>query len=302
VAIIHKELTMRRHGFRFLALLGLLAAPGAWAADYITVESKTVAAGATDVTVAIRLANSDTLMGFALPLEIRSLTLGCRPASLRMEYAERLTETLQDYRTANQYTAKDGVCWEGGAPAYQTPLTQTADTTVSVTHSPWGIMFGGLRFMSVNSLWPGVDSSGSLLLHMDMTGVPGSFEIDTVCIYPANHAVYVRVLPYPGAPRGIYPNFTKGVITLVDCNCSHHGDIDGDEQLTSLDLGLLIDYIFASGDAPPTDVTCPHIDRGDVDCTGFDDASDVARMVDILFAAGSACDPCDCDPYPASCP
>jgi hypothetical protein len=293
---------MRRHEFRLLALLGLLAAPGARAADCVTVESKTVAAGATDVTVAIRMANSDTIMGFALPLEIRSLTPGSRPTSLRLEYGDRLADKMDDIQIFNQYDTKNGVCGHTGDSAYRIPLTRAGDTTVPVTHSPWGIALSSFQTQPGNALLPGEDSSGSMLLHMDVTSVPGSFEIDTICIHPATHSVYVFSVQSAYAPRSYIPDFTKGVITIVACDCSHHGDIDGDEQLTTLDLGLLIDYVFASGDAPPTDVTCPHIDRGDVDCAGFDDASDVARMVDVLFASGSVCNPCDCDPYPANCP
>jgi hypothetical protein len=288
---------MRRSSFRLFALLVLLGASNAlWAADYVIVESKTVAAGATDVTVAIRVANSDTLAGIVLPLEIRSLTAGCRPASLRLEFAERLTERINDVPIAYQYSLQDGQCMNTGHPAYRTPVSRSNDTTISLTHAPWGILLATFRILTVNDLLPGEDESGSVLLHMDMPGNPGSFEIDTVCTHPANHVSYV-LSTYATAP-----SFTKGVITVADCNCSHHGDIDGDDQITSLDLGLLIDYVFASGDAPPADETCPHIDRGDVDCTGSDDASDVARMVDILYTAGVLCDPCDCDPYPASCP
>jgi len=38
---------------------------------------------------------------------------------------------------------------------------------------------------------------------------------------------------------------------------------------------------------------CPHIDRGDLNCDGSDDALDLVYLIDLLFAAGDyPCDPC----------
>lgn len=87
------------------------------------------------------------------------------------------------------------------------------------------------------------------------------------------------------------------------CDCSRHGDIRDDDGLfTSLDVDQLIDYLFAGVAQPPTDPTCPHIDRADVNCDGFDDALDLSCYIDLVFFRGpSPCNPCACAPYPSSC-
>lgn len=291
--------TTRSKAFVLAIILG--ASHVCWALDHITVESKTVPAGATGVTIAIRMSNSDTLVGMALPLEIRSLSGGARPASLRQEFAERLDAKMNDIQLQQQYDTKSGVCGQTGDSTYKFPLTRATDTTVTVTHAPWGLFVLSFRLLPDNSLLPGEDSTGSVLLHMDMASTPGSFEIDTVCMDPAVHIVYA-ISVEGNEPNGIIPSFTKAVITVVECNCSHHGDLDGDSQITAMDLGLLIDHVLGGQPAPPADSSCPHVDWGDIDCSGFDDVLDVSLMIDVLYAGGSICDPCECDPYPTSCP
>jgi hypothetical protein len=289
----------------FIALLCMAIAVGfvseGWSDDYIHIESRNVVAGSANATVKIQISNSDTLMGIVLPLELRPVTPGAFVKSVSLGFRERLLAALGDVRITNQYGLKDGLCAEGRTASYGIPLANVCDSSVHIVAIPVGVMYGAFRTTLNHALPPGEDSLGSLELSLSVTSTSGDFEIDTVCVGPNHHVSFV-VSNLSGFAYAVIPAFTKGIITIVQCDCSHHGDMDGDEQITSLDLGLLIDYIFASGDAPPTDASCPHIDRGDVDCTGSDDASDVARMVDILFAAGSACDPCDCDPYPGSCP
>jgi hypothetical protein len=85
--------------------------------------------------------------------------------------------------------------------------------------------------------------------------------------------------------------------------CTTDGDFDDNGEADALDLGMLIDYLFANGPAPPHDPGCPRVDRGDVDCSGFDDALDMSYYIDYLFANGPApCNPCACNPYPDNCP
>jgi hypothetical protein len=85
--------------------------------------------------------------------------------------------------------------------------------------------------------------------------------------------------------------------------CGSHGDLDSDTQFTSLDLGILVDYIFAGSAPPSTDPGCPHSNRADVDCTGFTDALDLSYYIDLLFAGGpDPCNPCACTLYPTDCP
>lgn len=43
---------------------------------------------------------------------------------------------------------------------------------------------------------------------------------------------------------------------------------------------------------PIVDSTCPYVDRGDLNCDGFDDALDLGYMIGLLFADG----PPPCNP------
>jgi hypothetical protein len=101
------------------------------------------------------------------------------------------------------------------------------------------------------------------------------------------------------------PVFNGGTITIEEaqCLCGSHGDLDGNGFHDALDLGVLIDHLYAGAAAPPQDPVCPHSDRGDYNCDGFDDALDLAHLIDLLYAGGAPpCDPCACSSYPDSCP
>jgi hypothetical protein len=75
------------------------------------------------------------------------------------------------------------------------------------------------------------------------------------------------------------------------CQCLHQGDFDDDGFLTPLDLGMLIDVLFA-GQSDTQDPLCPST-RSDFDCDGFATPLDLGVMIDYLFAGGPAlCDPC----------
>ena len=76
------------------------------------------------------------------------------------------------------------------------------------------------------------------------------------------------------------------------CSCPHQCDYDEDLFLTALDLGALIDVLFA-GRPEEQDPDCPNT-RGDFDCDGFPTALDLGGLIDHLFAGGPPpCDPCN---------
>jgi hypothetical protein len=80
-------------------------------------------------------------------------------------------------------------------------------------------------------------------------------------------------------------------LDMYECDCSSMCDYDNDGFLTALDLGLLIDVLFAGG-TDIRDSTCP-ASRGDFDCDGFPMALDVGGLIDHLFTGGDPpCDPC----------
>jgi hypothetical protein len=75
------------------------------------------------------------------------------------------------------------------------------------------------------------------------------------------------------------------------CDCPFQCDYDADGFLTALDLGGLIDVLFA-GRPEEQDPQCPS-GRGDFDCDGFPTALDLSGLIDHLFAGGPPpCDPC----------
>jgi hypothetical protein len=86
------------------------------------------------------------------------------------------------------------------------------------------------------------------------------------------------------------------------CSCLIGCDYDEDTFLTALDLGSLIDVLFA-GVPEIIEVTCP-TSRGDFDCDGFPTALDLGGLIDHLFAGQPGpCEPCLCVPvFPDDCP
>jgi hypothetical protein len=75
------------------------------------------------------------------------------------------------------------------------------------------------------------------------------------------------------------------------CDCPNQADFDTDEFVTALDLGTMIDVLFAGAEAAQ-DPLCPS-NRADMDCDGFATALDLGKLIDHLFSGGAGpCDPC----------
>ena len=180
----------------------------------VVVESKTVFAGQTGVPVAIKLTNLVRLRYVVVPLVARSITPGSFMNSVQMGFGDRLAgSSLSDARSRNLYADPDGTCKPGG---FRMPTKNVHHNDLfppqPVAASPEGLLFAAGVFISGNNLGSGVDATGSLTLTMNVTTVPGSFEIDTTCVDPANHLEFIEsgmsTLP-------IVPVFTKGIITIV---------------------------------------------------------------------------------------
>jgi hypothetical protein len=87
------------------------------------------------------------------------------------------------------------------------------------------------------------------------------------------------------------PAFASASITVISCLCPYQADFDEDGFLTALDLGNMIDILFA-GQIEPQDPNCP-LGRADFDCDGFPTAIDLGKLIDHLFAGQPGpCDPC----------
>lgn len=85
--------------------------------------------------------------------------------------------------------------------------------------------------------------------------------------------------------------YAAGVGAAVSCNCPYQGDYDADGFLTALDLGHMIDVLFA-GKIDIQDPACP-TPRMDFDNDGFETALDLGKLIDYLFAGAlPPPDPC----------
>ncbi|MBI5867873.1 MAG: hypothetical protein HZB43_06230 [candidate division Zixibacteria bacterium] len=279
----------------------LLASGRAFGANAVVVESRSVTAGAQEVTIGIRVTNDIPLSGIVVPLTIRENTPGSFISHLAMSWGGRIDTVMTEAAITNQYSVEYQACGWGGARGFQEITSEATDSSRAVGASPEGAMFVRVRFYS-SPLSPGSDGAPSMLLTMNVTTTPGTFEIDTTCTAQNNHLMFGHFTPQ-GATIMVAPSFTKGTVTITACDCAHHGDLDGNNVFDVFDLSLLIDYVFTGSPVPQADAGCPHINRGDVNCDGADDVFDVIFLNDYLFSNGPApCNPCACSPYPTNCP
>lgn len=79
---------------------------------------------------------------------------------------------------------------------------------------------------------------------------------------------------------------TDGQGNACDCLCPSQSDFDDDSFLTAIDLGRMIDILFA-GAEDVQDAVCPS-PRADFDCDGYSTPLDLALLIDHLFAGGNA--------------
>lgn len=89
--------------------------------------------------------------------------------------------------------------------------------------------------------------------------------------------------------------FSAGSVTITPslCDCSHHGDINGDLVFDVLDIVAMIDITFQGGTPAPTDPICPHATRADDNCDGIVDVLDVVYAIELVFQGGAPpCNPC----------
>jgi hypothetical protein len=125
----------------------------------------------------------------------------------------------------------------------------------------------------------------------DSSGYNGSIEI-----LPDNHEYFWRVKAYKKDGEALvdsteYSEVWDFTIPIIECFCWNQSDFDYDGFITALDMGSLIDILFA-GDPDVQDPFCVTT-LGDFDCDGFTTSLDLAGLIDHLFAAGPPpCDPC----------
>jgi hypothetical protein len=178
----------------------------------VVVESRNAFLGETDVAIAIRLTNDVRIRSITVPLVVREIDAGAYITSARMSYADRYAE-LNGIDMVSQYANADGSSCADGSPGGFGHPAYTDDQSHPVGASPEGFLFFH-SLIGGNGLIAGTDATGSLVLTVDVTSVYGSFEIDTTCIDPANHLLFIQGDGPANTP--IVPAFTKGLVTIID--------------------------------------------------------------------------------------
>ncbi|HUU46820.1 MAG TPA: hypothetical protein VM118_13905, partial [Acidobacteriota bacterium] len=278
---------MRRFGttISLAACLVFLLGGTAMAANTVTVQSVSVGIGSSGVQVGVYLENDVDLSAAVLPLEVRTVSNGAYfVGTFTVASGGRVAGSgLLDFATVLYYdTPAAQTCsgptsstWSGGAGAPK------ADG------SPDAYMFSGLVTISAY-FPPGADAPGSpgLAFNFNMNSNDGIFEIDTACMAPASHLMFVDELVNP-----INPVFTKGTITLLPNPCPD-GDAASDlsavvgtatgQTVTASDIDPIEYYMYdgpgtvtlggawsytpTCGDFPGFDVTIEATDRGEGGC------------------------------------
>lgn len=218
-------------------------------ANAVTIQSRDVDCSDSSVTVGVYVSNRVPLSGLVLPLEIRSAAGGAYLTGPMTVTASGRLDTFLTYQSYASYLpTKDATGISCGGYGYATRGTFDTLSTIS----PTAVLYVGIANADSLLLPPGddlatVDTTPSLALTFGIAGVNGTFEIDTTCVTPANHLIFVDGRDVWNT-LGITPSFTKGVITVgraslaghvtghdtVSCNVTMGGDvtIDSGASLT----------------------------------------------------------------------
>ncbi len=96
-----------------------------------------------------------------------------------------------------------------------------------------------------------------------------------------------------------------GATMTTTCCCRFQGDLDSSGNFDIVDLVMLVDYVFRYGPTPYQDAGCP-ANRAEINCDLQPNVVDVVRLVEVAFRNGDPdyfiCNPCECNPFPTSCP
>jgi len=81
----------------------------------------------------------------------------------------------------------------------------------------------------------------------------------------------------------------------TSCDCSNHGDVNGDSLISAIDVTYMIYYVFRGGPPPPVDPFCPAINRGDFNCDNRINVLDIVYYVNYVFRQSGMgpCNPCE---------
>jgi hypothetical protein len=258
--------------------------PSNLAGGSVIIESKTVPANAQNAEIGIYLQNGADLGGLLLPLEIRSVTPGSF-ISGDIEFMKN-GRMLQHWGAIGVWPLEYYYPTTTPSNTCSGPLSSTYDSNevlqppASFT-SPAGFLWGTLA-CGANCLPPGDDGppgtgNPSLIVSFGVTGVPGSFEIDTCCIAPGNHLSMIDC----DGDSVFSPTFTKGVVTIAPCDCPALNDANHNGIPFEIGDWVRMTYLAFGGEPSTITPTCRCSD-GDVDCNGLIDVVDLVRMVHVI--------------------
>jgi len=284
---------VRQTGFAMLLCFCLTM--GVHAADGVIVESREFRQGQSSCELGIYVSNNLRINGIVLPFELREITPGAFPASGLIWVENPDGRIYQSYlgagvglasRTKRYYPTHDGTPCSG--PVSGTYNTNAAsvdylspDGAIYVTHVDCQAPIGDPCWLEPGDEIPGTNEP-SYLLRFNAGMTTGQFEVDTCCIRPANHLMFIDA--FTTAP--ILPSFTKGIVTIVPCTCPCTADPVCDGVTDVNDVASVIDVAFR-GVSEFTDSTCL-VARTDVNADWATDVVDVVRTVYVAFYGQSA--------------
>jgi len=195
------------------ALIGLLAAGGTvWAANTFVIPSDEFSPSEAGVVMRARVTNDVTLRTIVAPLVFRSVSGGAYITSIKVGYGDRLPtgsgQPLAEVVVNNFYQIEDGTC-KGGNPGGFATLAFSDTMVHPIAGPPLGILLSRVRLFGA-TLAPGSDAVGSFIFTADLNSNQGYFEIDTTCVNPANHLLYIDA----SNNNSIAPDFTKGLFAI----------------------------------------------------------------------------------------
>lgn len=275
--------------FAIVAVATFAVAQPVLAANSVFIESKTVVAGARGVEVGIYLSNTPHVGLVHMPFQITEITPGSFIADTLLLIGQgRLAGTL-DQANSEQYFAVQhdtlgfvGCWWARAQPDFVSPDAVFYFSSRGLLRRDFCLPPGD----------DGMPPSGSpsLILRFDVSNVPGTFEIDSTCF---GHDGLLFAECY--GPVIFTPSFTKGVITIVPCECQCHGDPACDGIRDVLDVTRVIGEAFGAT-ARESDVECGRKTRADINCDCKVDITDVIGMIDVVIRgkdpSGAICDGC----------
>ena len=174
----------------------------------------------------------------------------------------------------------------------------TGITLLGVTHLARGLEFDFstdlidnpqqnvlLGYVSLDTLLaPGEGPLAQLTFEIAADAPEQIVVIDTTMIAPSNYLTIVDADAMPSIPE-----FTPGMITVLNCLVELTGDVQEDGVITVVDIVYVVNYLYRAGPAPT-----PMPLAADVQCDGQITAADVIYLVNYVLKAGPPpCDVCE---------